>query len=557
MAPDAPSRYGRRVAATPDPPYIPWETLRDLYLSRFGPLISVEPEIDFGKWEGIDPSFDIDGDDDDDERSEAGEDAAGDLAPSPGNLAAARGSYEDFKEASDASVLLHYELRFGHLTEDDPREVVASFGAAPSAGHEVFLAVAVPFDAFRGVIGELTRKHAPLAPGMVVPMEIEDTAFSAVLLAPEGAGSIPLGQAGGAPRFALQVIPLTAAEAALGADSVDRLVAALRAAGALEVTDPLRDCVLDPDRTQAERALARAPLLDWMRRRLGSRQERYEHLVEMEAPESIIAGERYLVTSMKLQIRHIEAKPVDPSSPAEQRAATHRRHRETMDQILRGAGDLVRQGAVPAILQPLCAVVLLAALHTHPIGQRLVAEAQGDEEVRSDPRAPRCDLEKLLPALVDLIREIAPDSDPAALLSAGRVGYSVAQETAAVADGFVAPHVAWEYVLTGMGLELIRDIPDAQRDSLAMALQAGLHLVNRAFVSENERPALERLEATSRMIVLGMLREWLAAEGRLVERRPKETAEPTAAGAAKDEGEESGEDEESGPPDVKKTSRYH
>lgn len=555
MAPGAPRRYRRGVAATPDPPYIPWETLRDLYLARFGPLISVEPEIDFGRWEGIDPSFDIDGDDD--ERSEAGEDAAGDLPPSPENLAAALDSYEDFQEASDASVLLHYELRFGHLTEDDPREVVASFGAAPHAGHEVFFAGAVPFDAFRGVISQLTRRHGPLAPGMVVPMEIEDTAFSAVLLAPEGAGSIPLGQAGGAPRFALQVIPLTAAEAALAADSVDRLVAALRAAGALEVTDPLRDCVLEPGRTQAEWALVRAPTLDWMRRRLSSRQERLEHLVEMKAPESIIAGERYLVTSMKLQIRHIEAKPVDPSSPAELRAATRRRHRDTMDQILRGAGELVRKGAVPVMLQPLCAVVLLAAFHTHPIGQRLLAEAVGDEEARSDPRALRCDLDKLLPALVDLIREIAPDSDPAALLSAGRVGHSVAQETAAVADGFVAPHVAWEYVLTGMGLELIRDIPDAHRDSLAMALQAGLHLVNRAFVSEDARPALERLEAMSRMIVLGMLREWLEAEGRPVGRRSGEAAQQPAATAEKDEDEQEGEDDESGPPDVKKTSRYH
>lgn len=556
MAPAAPSRYRRGVTAPSDPPYIPWETLRDLYLARFGPLISVEPEIDFGKWEGIDPSFDEDDEDDgddDDARPEAGEDAAGDLMPSAEKLAAVLGSYEDFKEASDASVLLHYELRFGHLTEDDPREVVASFGAAPRAGHEVFLACAVPFDAFRGVIGELTRKHAPLAPGMVVPIDIEDTAFSAVLLAPVGAGSIPLGQAGGAPRFALQVIPLTAAEAELGADSVGRLVAALRAAGALEVTDPLRDCVLDPGRTQAEWALVRAPMLDWMRGRLTSRQERYERLVEMKAPESIIAGERYLVTSMRLQIRHIEAKPVDPSSPAEGRAAMYRRRRETLQGILRGAGELVRKGAVPVILQPLCGVVLLSALHTHPLSGRLLAEAEGDEEARRDPRAPQCDVEKLLPALVDLIRQLVPDSDPAALLSAGRVGHSVAQENAAVSDGFVAPHVAWEYVLTGMSLELIRDVPDAQRDSLAMALQAGLHLVNRAFLSDDDRPALERLEAMSRTVVLGMLREWLEAEGLLAERQP----EGAAAGAEREETEEEGEDEESGSPGVKKTSRYH
>ena len=508
--------------------YVPWETLREIYLGRFGPLLAVEEEVDFGEWEPQagdlllqdDEEEEDDGSDPPDGWEDEDADDHEEEVETPEEAAARFRADLALQSACESSVLLHYELTFAHLTEEEPRVVVASFGAVSHAGHEVFLESAVPFCGFNGVISRIAREHAPLSPGMVVEVEIPYTPFTAVLLAPEGSGSIPLGEAGGARRFALRLVPLTAAEAKLGAESVERLVAALGAAGALGAVDPLRDCVVAPRKTQGYWALMRSSLLALTRHRLKRRLVRHDRLATLDAPAMILENERQLIAIARLLLRHIESKPVDPASPAEQWAAMFRRYEVARDEIYRGAQGFFAKGVVPAGLRRACAIVVVATLQTHPVAERVLEWAGNGSPGEG------FDAGEAVLRLVGLVAPLVPWVDPAALVAGGRMGHAVAREACGVADGFVAPHVLWEHVMAGMCMELVNDASEAEQDAMLDAFQAGVTIANHVLVREDARPPLVRLEAASREIVRRMVLAWLESEGFPVDEPAGEGAWP-------------------------------
>jgi len=470
---------------TPTAPCIPWETLRDAYVSRFGPLLRADAKLDFGD---PPPPFDPD------EPEESIQDRLSRPLPSPTAACA----------AVHAAKVSFYELSFASPTEADPRVVLATFGAAPRAGHEVFLVSAVPFEGFGGVLEELWDHHTPFSPGMVVPMKMWHTPFAAVLLAPPGAGSISLGDVGGTERFALRVIPLTRAEAELAADSVERLVSALRSAGVLDAVDPMRDCLFCPRTTQRYWALMRPPLIEITQRRLQMRSERLARLVAINAPECITEGDERLVFATKLLLKHIESKHVDPESPAERQAERFRIRVRLLKESLDGAKNLLDKGAVPGPLRLPCVQIATLALTTHPIAKQLLLAAEGD------PDKERFDVEELLPELVNLIRQARSDADPAALLSGGRKGFAAAQEHGAGADGFIAPHVVWAYVMKGMFVTQ-QELSTKQGAATAKAIEVGIETANLALAREADGLPIKRLEMAGRSIILHMMKTWRLA----------------------------------------------
>jgi hypothetical protein len=129
---------------------------------------------------------------------------------------------------------------------------------------EVFIMAKVPLmmcqDLFERV---LVIHRAPIQALDVLPYRSAAKQFVAVLLAPPEDGSFAIGEEGGVMRYALRAIPLTPAELALAKDAPEKALAMLRTAGAL-VADPLRDCVVEPERTRAQRwSLARELTAEW------------------------------------------------------------------------------------------------------------------------------------------------------------------------------------------------------------------------------------------------------------------------------------------------------
>lgn len=494
-------RVGRRDA--PEFPSVSWETLRDAYTARFGEPLRIEAEYDFGE----PPPEADDGDESELRPPDSGSTPGSPLDVDESELRARIESLPPPPRDDDLDdKMLFWELTFASLTEADPRVVMASFGAAPRAGNEVFLASAVPFGGFAGVIKALIRDHAPLSPGMVIPMKIWSTPFQAVLLAPPGAGSIPLGRAGDVERFSLNVVPLTRAEMELAADSVDRLVAALRAAGALEATDPMRDCVLVPSATERYWAFVRPLLLEDTQDRLEQRSVRLGRLTGLGVPSFVLESDQRLVVQARLLLRHILSKKVDPGSPAERRAELFRRRTSSFEEISDHVSEVFQRGAVPAVLRLPCALIVAITTATHPVAQRLLLDVEGQ------PDRERFEVEELLPRLIRLIRESRPDADPAALLAGGRRGYALAQERAAVADGFVANHVAWEYVVAGM-VTAMEDRATEEGAATVTAMRAGIDAANRVLLREGALPPMDRLKDASALIIVRIARTWCEALG--------------------------------------------
>jgi hypothetical protein len=461
------------------------EVLRSIYTARFGPLLET----------GIEPGLGV-------------------AVPELG--------------ADDEAAVLFRELTFASLTEADPRYVVASAGAMSRAGHEVFLAAAAPFGGFAGVLEWLVRDHAPLLPGTVIPTKLWLCPFDAVLLAPSEAGSIPLGEVGGAPRLALNVVPLTPAETELAACSIDRLVAALRSAGALFVADPMRDCVLRPEETRRFWRLARPLLLDDTLDRLAQRSKRLDEsrgLRALEMSTFVLEIAERLVREAKLLVRHIEARRVE--LPARRRAAQFHARAAALAEIEGHVMELFERGLVPGALREKCLQLVSIVLASHPGVEQLLLEAQ--------ERSSRVsfDVEELLSRLVSLLREARPELPPEALLAAGRAGYARAEKKAATADGFIPRDAAWQYIVAGM----LTDRSTDEEKAAARAMVEGVGAFSAALRREPDRPPIERLEDALTVSLLRMAEAWCGQlgletpwEGQ-IDRPPKPSpAKPTKTG---------------------------
>lgn len=468
---------------------IPWEILRDAYAASFGELVDVRTELDFGDWRT--PPED---------------------RPSPflpdGSLDEAlllSDTYEDIVAAQ----ALYNELFFGDATPEDSRSTLATFGAAPfTGGHEVFLTSSLPFLYFDGIPGELVEHHGPLAPGKIVPMDIQWTPFKAVLLAHVGAGSIALGDVDGAPRYALRIVPLTPMELALSARSLDALVARLRAAGALDVADPMRDCVVFPQGTKRFWKKLAPPFLRETARRQKWRRGQIEELLALDAQASLLDRERILLEHGELLLARIRAHQAKRAARHKQVNRAGRRLRGFLDDALAATSKLLDEGAIPRVIAEPCAEIVAATVAAHPIVERLLWHevGVGDLHLFEPSNLPE--------RLVNLVRRVRPDADADLLRSAGEAGLVAARETGTGADGFLPPHATWAFVVKSMCLTACESVRAGDRRvALAVAIEAGVDMANELFNSDDARPLMERLDAGCRAIVLAMAQRWLALRG--------------------------------------------
>lgn len=390
-----------------------------------------------------------------------------------------------------------WELTFGPMSEEDPRVVKASFGAARHASHEVFLVSAAPFHGFAGLLKKVVLASGTLVPGAVIPLAIDETMFEAVLLAPPGAGSISLAERGYPDRFALRVIPLTAAEAALGERSLDELLAALRAAGALDVTDPLRDCVVAPLTTRRFWAAARHRLLDYVQWKLELRSARLARMIAAKVHELIILNDVRLVKEVRLLLQHIESRPVDPDSPEEQAVALWLSWSAPLQPVAAELQRLADAGAIPDLIRRLWWEIVCITMATHPVARRLLPVAPGQ------PQLARLDAGEMLDLMVKLFRVGHPNVDPATLLAAGRQSLETARENGAADGGIAAPEVAWRLALTALCLAL-EDRSTKTGAALGLARRAGVHVADRSLLREDVLTPSERLREVTMTMVLRM-----------------------------------------------------
>ena len=81
-------------------------------------------------------------------------------------------------------------------------------------------------------------------------------------------------------------------------------------------------------------------------------------------------------------LAHIEARPIDPETPAARLAEQLRQRMSLLDEALSGVKELFEKGAVPRPLRPVCAQIATLAVTTHPIARKLLlgAEDGADDE---------------------------------------------------------------------------------------------------------------------------------------------------------------------------------
>ncbi len=108
--------------------------------------------------------------------------------------------------------------------------------------HELVMAATEPFRPYAEAIEAVVRAAPTLAPGIVVPLAVAGTRFTALLCLPldDRAGSFALGRLD-APPYAFRLVPLTAPEQVLAEQDPSRAIDLLRRAQAFTV-DRRRDC---------------------------------------------------------------------------------------------------------------------------------------------------------------------------------------------------------------------------------------------------------------------------------------------------------------------------
>lgn len=450
----APSSGGPR-------PHIPWEFLRDVYLARFGPLFVAEPEHRF---------------EDDVEYEYEGEIAHG---------------------SGFTDEVSHYTLTFG-APDTGPRVVFATLGAAQhTGGHELFVECALPYTGLARLLVDERLTAASLAPGKVIPAEIEGTPFEAVLLAPPSAGSLPFSCPDGATRFALRAIPLTGPEQKLARRSLPRLLDALERAGATGPVDLFRDCVVAPDKTRRHWAAHRASLVEELCFQMALRLRHYRHIAAHRGSSAHLANAgRHLV------LAHTALRAV---SPAELPAAlgvervTERiaRHEKVLERVHEQADARIwalLDGEWREALLETTGLVLL----THPVAQRLLVEAgaiSGELHL---------DTERMIAEVAEWMGRFHPRADIEEITDAGRIAAARAGQTRLLDDGQVSPPEAWKHICFAMAHALFhpaRPRPLPPRE-LVETVFAGMGAAADGILLDIAEPetAIERLGQTLQIV---------------------------------------------------------
>jgi hypothetical protein len=230
------------------PPHL--EAIEELYEHAFGPIVDSLPERFF---EGERPGIDEDTDEAEEERIHA----AFDAAPRFERILCWDGS-------SPGALAVYASLGAMHLP----------------AAHEMFVVAPAPFAGLGEIVNHiLSARTTPIRALEVISCAVPEMSFEAVLLAPVADGLV-LGVIGGAVRHALRAIPLTRAERGLAEDEPEQALALLRAAGAF-TPHPLRDCLLEPQRTRALRRKLEAQLYAQTGRRYYNAVESRARIREM------------------------------------------------------------------------------------------------------------------------------------------------------------------------------------------------------------------------------------------------------------------------------------
>ena len=133
----------------------------------------------------------------------------------------------------------------------------------------------------------------------------------------------------------------------------------------------------------------------------------------------------------------------------------------------------------------------------------------------------------MLSDVLKTLRQHSVDVDPAAVIAAGREGLAVAQQHATTADGFIAPHVAWAYVMAGV-FQSLEDASTEEGLAIGDAMGAGIETVNALLTEEDDREPVERLQELGKFIVFRMVKAWLNARG--IETPLPEPSEPPPGG---------------------------
>jgi hypothetical protein len=464
-------------SADPASSYIPWELLRDAYLAHFGPLLDLEERYDF---EDQEISEDV---------SEGGEIAAGEVDA---------GGFDS--DGFFAAEVVYCTLRFA-TPDTGSRLVLATFGAGPrTGGHEVFFALATPFPPLEWLLDDKAITGVSLAPGLVLPLRIQDTPFTAILFAPADAGSIAFPLADGGTRYALRAIPLTDPERELAGESLEKLVRALREAGVLEVVDPLRDCVVAPGHTRKFWALAGPALQQWTDQRVDRAAAHYQKMIADEAPDVVLeTATRELAVARSAQ-RHFEAK-WPGAAPAEERFARQmQRHESLIAAVFDGA---TKGLPLPPkdLWRAAIAEIIGLTLQTHPAAQTLITMA-GGMTVVSDFNASR-----LVDQVCEWLQRFHPEADLAMLAEAGKTGATLGTTQRLTADGAVSPSGAWKTIVWSIYLRFFspESLEEARQDKLMSAVLEGIGVAADIFQCEDASPPEERLITATRLVALKML----------------------------------------------------
>jgi len=461
------------------PPSIPWEALRDVYLTQLGPLLRITNRYDF---EDYDPPDDTD-------------DPAA-LIPIP------------YSELGNAEIVC-FHVALG-APETDPRTVYATFAAGPrTGGHEVFLVSAMPFPPFEMLIHDKALTGVALSPGVVIPLP-EDTfyleaftPFTAVLLAPVAAGSIAFPLPNGEERCALRAIPLTEPERLLAASSLPELLHALRRVGALESVNPLRECAIKPEGTWRFWTKARPEMEERLNEMLLDAAQRREKLVSLGAPDEDLEDADLSNTQDQAAKRYVDGTPRAPASREEADAERLRRHNELLADVFTEAWRGLPMPAEPSRRLAIGQVVAIT-LQTHPVATRLVALAGGVGTL--DPFEP----DKVARRAARCIHRMHPEADLEALVEAALTGANVGVKQV-TADGAVAPSNTWRAILYAICLRLYDppSLEDARHDPETRAVLEGVSLSAVLFQRHDDAPPKERLAAGARQIALHMLAVFL------------------------------------------------
>ena len=336
----------------------------------------------------------------------------------------------------DKNLHIHVLWFFDPAPTSEPAISYVSLGVVNTAAQcEVILKSVVPFESFQFVSRAIALSAEPIAPFDILPCEIEETHFEALLFLPldeERAGT--LRGPDGAVRPLLQAVPITRAERLLAEDHSGKAAALLRNGGAL-VADPLRDCLLEPERTRPLSFQQEEDIHIRVRTKIHERTAQLDEEHDSNAPEMLTSYSERLLVLSQTQLRWLRARESaalaaaaaqgDPGDAASTSPPGARKRRgpppvdpamvaAIVDTIFRFPTPLHASVEIP--LREFIGTMLL----THPLWVPLVIDVQ---TVASEAPAPwRYSLEWALDRMVDRASTLHPEKTLEEVLRRGRRG---------------------------------------------------------------------------------------------------------------------------------------